>query len=112
MQKLSIIAGSGFEFEDEALDQDLEAGYGGLLLEYVLNSDDLAHAVLSTTIGGGAWCLKESGREKCDGGGGFFFVAEPTFSMEVNVTSFMRAGIGGGYRVALAEKYRGISSNS
>jgi|SoiMethySBSTD1v2_1073268.scaffolds.fasta_scaffold08734_8 hypothetical protein len=105
------LAATGFDFEDEALDRDnLEAGYGGLLLEYVLNSDDLAHAVIDTTLGGGAVCLDEGNRNDCDDAHGFF-VAEPTFNLELNVTSFMRAAVGGGYRVAIAEKRLGISSS-
>jgi hypothetical protein len=61
------------------------------------------------TIGGGAWC-QTARRSECDSDQGFF-VAEPTFGMEVNITSFMRANAGGGYRLAVAEKHEGISSS-
>ncbi len=70
----------------------LEFGYGGADLEVVLGSDALIHLTLQTLIGGGAFQLNYGG--PTDG----VFVFEPALNIDLNVTPFMRLGMGGGYR--------------
>jgi hypothetical protein len=80
--------------------QRVDGGYGGLLLQYVFASDKLLHGTVDATIGGGALCFDSvSDRRSCNDAIGFY-VVEPTASVELNVTSFMRIAVGGGYRFA------------
>lgn len=78
----------------------VDGGYGGLLLQYIVASDKLVHGNIETTIGGGALCYDAiSNRRECNDAITFFFF-EPTANVELNVTSFMRIAVGGGYRFA------------
>jgi len=86
-----------------------DVGYGGALIEYIFKSDKLVHAVFNLTVGGGAWCSSES-RVDCDSAQEFF-VAQPTTNLELNVASFMRLGIGGGYRLAIASEQEGVGTS-
>ncbi|KPK00771.1 MAG: hypothetical protein AMS20_14985 [Gemmatimonas sp. SG8_28] len=70
----------------------LEFGYGGVDLEVVIGSDALIHATAQALIGGGAFVLNYGG--PTDG----VFVFEPGLNVDLNVTPFMRLGLGGGYR--------------
>ncbi len=70
----------------------LEFGYGGADLEIILGSDALIHVTFNTLIGGGSYRLNYGG--PYDG----VFVLEPALNIDLNVTSFMRLGVGGGYR--------------
>jgi hypothetical protein len=73
-------------------------GYGGLLLQYVLASEKLVHASFDATLGAGALCYDgTSDRRSCNEVIGFY-AFEPTANVELNVTSFMRVAVGGGYR--------------
>jgi hypothetical protein len=70
----------------------LEFGYGGADLEVILGSDALIHATFNTLIGGGSYRLNYGG--PYDG----VFVLEPALNIDLNVTTYMRLGLGGGYR--------------
>lgn len=108
------LAVTGMELErDEGL---LEMGYGGLVTEYVVHSNQLVHLVLGSTVGGGAWCNDPDGdsdgdsADRCGGGRGFF-VSEPNASVELNLTSFMRLNVGAGYRFVIASEKDGIGAS-
>ena len=80
--------------------QRVDGGYGGLLLQYVFASDKLVHGSFDATVGAGALCFDgTSDRRSCHEAIGFY-VFEPTASVELNVASFMRIALGGGYRFA------------
>jgi hypothetical protein len=97
------LAGNAFGWDTTHIDTPrantrVDGGYGGLLLQYIVASDKLVHGSVDTTIGGGALCYDAvSNRRDCNDAV-TFFVFEPTANVELNVTSFMRVAVGGGYR--------------
>jgi hypothetical protein len=97
------LAGNAFGWDTTHIDTPrantrVDGGYGGLLLQYVIGSDKLVHGSIDATIGGGALCYDAvSSRRDCNDAL-TFFVFEPTANVELNVTSFMRVAVGGGYR--------------
>ncbi len=75
--------------------------YGGLLLQYVVESNRLLHATFESTLGGGRWCVEIS--EEHDGCmGRNFLVFEPAANLELNVARHVRVAAGVGYRLAVA----------
>ena len=78
----------------------VDGGYGGLLLQYIIASDKLVHGSIETTLGAGVLCgVDGTNRHDCDTPIKFF-VFEPVANVELNITSFMRLGVGAGYRFA------------
>ena len=74
--------------------------YGGLLVQYVVESNRLVHATFESTLGGGRWCVEIS--EETDGCvGRTFLVFEPAANVEVNVAKHVRLATGVGYRFAV-----------
>ncbi len=79
-------------------------GYGGLELEYIIQSDKLIHYSACTLIGGGGVSYRRSLTEDNNGDYGrnspndAFFVFEPSFNIELNIISFMRVNAGVSYR--------------
>jgi len=83
--------------------------YGGLLLQYVVESNRLLHATLESTLGSGRWCVEIS--EERDGClGRNFMVFEPVANLEVNVAKHVRVATGVGYRFAVAGSGTGPDS--
>lgn len=64
-------------------------GYGGLILEYFVDPNRLMNFSVRGLIGGGSssWRWDDP-----------FFVAEPEVKMNLNMTSWFRLSLGGGYR--------------
>ncbi len=92
---------TGFEFDNGDV-PTLEFGYGGLELEYITRPSRLVHATFYTLIGGGRVSYKS---EQSQGGAVLrqrldsdVFVLEPALNVELNITSWFRIGLGGGYR--------------
>ena len=93
----------------------LEMGYGGLLLEYIGAPSELVHLGGGALIGAGGAQL---GRD-LDGGEPYddpntiastsFFASELEGRVEVNVISFLRLGLSGGYRLILGSDLQGVS---
>jgi len=82
---------------------DIEFGYGGLELEYVIDPKSLGHFSIYTLIGGGATnYVKDVGpvsrSNQQTGETGFFFVLEPAVNAELNVTKWFRLNAGVSYR--------------
>jgi hypothetical protein len=63
-------------------------GYGGIVLEYAIDSHRLVHYSIGGLMGAG----------NAAGSPSPFFVAEPHGRITVNVTGWFRLGFGGGYR--------------
>jgi hypothetical protein len=109
------LAATGFETLKDGDRRRLGGGYGGALFEYVLHSNQFAHAMFDTTIGAGAWCPRSPNRsdrhayDDCDDAKSCFAL-EPTVNLELNVTHFMRFAVGGGYRLALASERDGVGT--
>jgi hypothetical protein len=87
--------------------------YGGLLVQYVVHSNNLIHVSVEATSGTGRWCTRisdgENGRpDGCDGKSFLFF--EPMANFELNVARHVRIATGVGYRFAAAEAGNGPSS--
>lgn len=78
-------------------------GYGGLVLEYTGNSNSLIHYTIHTLFGaGGAGYYLWQGNQfdynyNRDESWDACFAAEIGASVELNVASFFRLGLGGGY---------------
>jgi hypothetical protein len=93
----------------------LEMGYGGLLLEYIGAPTELVHLGGGALIGaGGAQLVRDlDGDEPYDDGNTLastsFFASELEGRVEVNVTSFFRLGLSGGYRLILGSDLQGVS---
>jgi len=94
-------------------------GYGGVLLQYVLRSNEVVHASVESTVGAGRWCTEIRDGEDDDAGRGDgkegcigknFFVFEPAVNVEVNLARHVRLTAGGGYRFAVAGNGSGPSS--
>ena len=79
--------------------------YGGLLLQYVVQSNRLVHVTLESTLARGRWCNEVSDGEngRADGCSGRNFMAfEPVANVEINVARHLRVDTGVGYRFAVA----------
>jgi len=81
--------------------------YGGLLLQYVVQSNRLAHVTFESTIGDGHWCASDDNH---DCAGKRFIVFEPAANLELNVARHVRFTTGLGYRFAVAGSGDGPSS--
>lgn len=86
-------------------EQYVELGYGGLDLEYIVNSGNLVHYSLHILIGGGTagfrfswddnnWNTQNNMHRDTDP----FFVIEPGANIDLNVTNWFRTSVGAGYR--------------
>jgi hypothetical protein len=89
--------------------------YGGLLLQYVVQSNRLLHVSVESTIGSGRWCERVGEgnaavgtRDGCDGRS--FLAFEPVANLELNVARHLRVATGVGYRFAVAGEGQGPSS--
>ena len=71
---------------------DLEMGYGGGMLEYIIASDALVHFSVELLVGAGGATTADNWKEDA------FFVAEPGANLMLNVTDFFRFGAGASYR--------------
>lgn len=77
--------------------------YGGLLLQYVVQSNRLVHATLETTVGSGQWYVRAADVDGQDVSEGRRFLAvEPAANVELNVSKHFRFATGVGYRFAVA----------
>lgn len=83
---------------------DIEFGYGGFEIEYIVDSDSRAHYTVYTLIGIGATnYVKDSGSvwesNEQSGESDFLFVLEPAVTGELNVTTWFRFNLGVSYRL-------------
>lgn len=85
--------------------------YGGLLLQYVVQSNRVVHASFESTIGSGKWCARINDVDGEDGCTGKSFLAfEPAANVELNVARHLRIATGVGYRFVVAGSGEGPSS--
>jgi hypothetical protein len=83
----------------------LNFGYGGLELEYIIESDKLLHFSVYSLIGAGGITYREglfnhndTDFNHWDSPSDAFFVFEPAANVEVNIISFFRINAGISYR--------------
>jgi len=83
-------------FGTDELDYDF--GYGGVYLEYHFTPNKLVHFTVASLVGGGGIELynNTTRREEEELG---VFVMDPRIRAEVNLTSFLRVSVAGGYRL-------------
>ncbi len=90
----------------------IDLGYGGLDLEYIAASDRLVHLSVGLLVGGGGVRYKNedamNDHRSMDG----FFVAEPSLTVNCNVTRFFRIGAGASYRYVNGVNAGGITSDA
>jgi hypothetical protein len=86
------------------------------ILSIYLNPNDLVHFSVSTLIGGGgvlfndrSWGSDYWDDHQRDVKG--FFIVEPAFNLDLNVTSFMKTSIGASYRIVSGLK-SDVSTNN
>lgn len=93
----------------------LMMGYGGFEIEVIINSDDVMHFTFHALIGSGAVNYMDDDYfrtahwdkwETSD----VFFVAEPAFNVDMNITSFFRVGVGASYRFISGVETLGLSN--
>jgi hypothetical protein len=98
----------------------VDFGYGGLMLEYIIEPTRLLHVNVQTLIGGGSVNYRENVYEDLFdddagdhrfGNGDAVFVAEPAVNVELNVTDWFRVAAGASYRyVSSVSAIRGIEN--
>jgi hypothetical protein len=85
---------------DGAKAQYLQLEYGGLELEYIHNSSKLVHWTFLTLLGGGTVRSVEKKPEiKFEEDN--FTIIEPGASLDLNVNTWLRIGLGASYRIAI-----------
>jgi hypothetical protein len=96
-------------------DDRLELGYGGLMLRYNLLWRDVVNVSLGGIVGGGGVAIGQWNDRDWEDDQDMrmhdaIFVAEPQATVDVNVTRWFRAGIGGGYRFVSGTNTPGLSN--
>ncbi len=97
----------------------LQMGYGGLFLEYYLFPQNIFQIAFGILIGAGGYALTENLGDKNDKDEDYenadhseaFFLAEPQINLYVNITRFLRIGIGATYRFVYGINNYGYSDS-
>jgi len=116
------LAGYGISTENQFRGQEgnmlnIEGGYGGLYLGAILFPNEVVHVTLPVLFGAGAFHVvdkqyfpmsfdKEYVLESTA-----LFVVQPNMQLEVNITRFMRVGVGATYRLIRGSDLRNISDD-
>jgi hypothetical protein len=98
----------GFSDNDKPLFLGLY--YGGFGMEYIWNSDKVIHWTIHTLIGAGSAKLKEHAPDVTLQSERFYLV-EPSFNIDVNITKWFRFGVGASYRLTFGLEMDEISSS-
>ena len=114
-RRLAIgVAANGLGNDDSYLHEHAAGNfgtYGGLLVQYVVQSNRVLHASFESTIGSGRWCASVTDADNQNGCTGKDFLAfEPAANVELNVARHFRIATGVGYRFAVAGSGEGPSS--
>ena len=89
-------------------------GYGGLELEYIIQSDQVVHFSVYTLIGAGGITYKEDIWNDWDdwsSASDEFFVFEPAINVEINIISFFRINAGVTYRFISGVYYSDLQNS-
>ena len=94
---------------------DIEFGYGGFELEYIIHPKSLVHFSIYTLIGGGATnFVKDVGpvseSNEQVGETDFLFVWEPAVNTELNITTWFRLNAGVSYRLVTGVNQEGLEN--
>jgi hypothetical protein len=86
---------------------ELRMGYGGLWLEYTFAPIEILHVSVGSLVGGGTVAItRRATTDILDRDG--FFALEPTTTVELNLTRFVRVDVGVAYRWILGEQMEGL----
>ena len=100
----------GYNPEDPLIDKAyLRTGYGGLILEYINNSDELVHFTVNALVGAGGAVYTDSWENEIHPGdnegqdwnnyeNSEYFIFEPGITADLNMFTFMRVSLGASYR--------------
>lgn len=95
---------------------DIEFGYGGFEVEYIIHPRSLGHFSLYALIGGGATnYVKDVGAvmdsNEQTGESDFVFVLEPAANAELNVTTWFHLNAGVSYRLVKGIQQEGLQDS-
>ena len=95
---------------------DIEFGYGGFELEYIIHPKSLGHFSIYTLIGGGDnHYIKDVGpvtkSKQTTGESDFVFVLEPAVNGELNITTWFRLNAGVSYRLVTGVHQEGLQNS-
>ncbi|MFH0990878.1 MAG: hypothetical protein V1799_12765 [bacterium] len=95
---------------------DIEFGYLGFEVEYILQPMNMVHLSLYTLLGGGATnFVKDVGpvsrSNQQAGETAFMFVIEPAVNAEMNVTAWFRLNAGLSYRLTFGAEQAGLNDS-
>lgn len=97
----NAILSRGFFNQELNKDIRIEGGYGGLTLEYTLFPQSVVHLNIPITIGAGGFTYVDAQDPVgavSPAGSQAFFALEGGAELELNVTKFMKVGLGVSYR--------------
>jgi len=89
----------------DPVEGELEMGYGGGIVEYIVASDALVHASVELLVGGGGLTTQVHAASDA------FFVMEPGANVMLNVTQFFRLGAGVSYRSIHGADFGGLDDD-
>lgn len=97
---------------------EITIGYGGVELEYIINSDKLTHFSIYSLFGAGGYNYRnvyenregENDSGVCDSE--TFFIVEPSVNLEINFSKFFRMSFGAGYRFVAGKSNTGFIGGS
>lgn len=95
---------------------NIDAGWGGLFIEFVNKPNDLIHFSVNSLIGGGKASLTEqrffsNEWDDYDFDRSSFFVFEPGVNVEFNIATFLRLSMGGSYRIVAGLNMKGLENS-
>lgn len=98
LNKTIYLGGGGYALSNA---EGLSMGYGGVLLGYQWSGKEDRNSVNFQVLGGyGAAAFEDEGGSISDD----YYVLQPSVEVEFPITNWMRAGVGGGFRMT-----RGVS---
>ncbi|MFQ6114725.1 MAG: hypothetical protein ACE5NG_11715, partial [bacterium] len=89
----------------------LNLGYGGVVLEYIPESNKLIHFSFNTLIGAGGVNYRDRNFNINFAQWDTFFVAEPGVNLILNVTRHFRLGLGASFRFIDGVDLEGLSDS-
>lgn len=98
---------------------DMSMGYGGIILGYTIAPNSIIHVDFPVLIGAGGVRLGDNEVSIYNQDfpvsplveNSAFFVVEPGLNVEINLASFCKMGIGGGYRYVYGTDMLNVSDN-
>ena len=88
----------------------LNVSYGGFEMEYIHQSDKLIHWTIHMMIGSGKVKLKEHNPNEAVETDNFFMI-EPSFNVDMNISTWFRIELRVSYRLAMGVDLTGIGSS-